>query len=120
MRVYIATKWENRSRAALLAMRLTAKGHTITRKWWDFPPFGEVTPEYQQAEAVEDLRAVRDADVVYVIMEEDLPYRGAWVEFGAALAYGRPVRVIGGEALKCVFSHHPLVSFERWEDAGNE
>lgn len=113
-KAYIATKWENRARAAELAEILEQYGWEITRKWWAYPSFEVVTPEYQQAEAIDDIAAVRAADVVYVIMEKDLPYRGAWAEFGAALAFGKPVFVIGEEAKKCVFAYHPLVTFVEW------
>lgn len=58
-----------------------------------------------------DLNGVTDADILVVLAERDLPYKGAFVELGAALASGIPTYIIGTGMKGCLFLRHPLVSF---------
>lgn len=115
MKIYLATKFENGARAAELATALEAAPHnfTITRKWWEYPPF-ESDEVLAREEAAADIDAVRSADALVFIDEEDLDYRGAWVEVGAALALGKTVYVLGEYHKKAVFGFHPLVQKMRW------
>ena len=107
MRIYVATKWERRDRAKGLIQQLIAAGHTITYDW---------TAQEQDSprQAVADLHGVATADVVVILAEEDLPYRGTYVELGVALALDIPVWLIGHGLDQCLFVHHPHITRMTW------
>lgn len=88
MDVYVASKFEEQERVRAVMKILTAAGHTITHDWTHETQFGT-------AAAVRDFEGVRMSDALVLVLEKDLPYRGAWTELGIALAYGIPVYVIG-------------------------
>lgn len=104
MKVYVATKYEEWPRAKDVAERLTAWGHQITFRWWE-------VQAPKQEKAVMDLAGVHEADALVVLFEYDLPYRGAFVEFGVALGAGKPIFILGNaiDEDMCVFVAHPLV-----------
>ena len=97
MKVYVASKFENRTRVQEVMAQLVTAGHEITYDWTRNSQVSSI-----QAEA--DLDGVLDADALVLIVEDDLPYRGALVEFGIALGAGIPVFVMGN-ALdeRCIF-----------------
>lgn len=103
MRIYIATKYEEKSRAAEMAEVLERAGHTITYKWW----FNEqVTIE----QALADMWGVVGADALVLIVEKDLNYCGALVEMGIAIGCDKPVYVLGHQLDdRCIFMHLPSV-----------
>lgn len=89
IRVYIATKWENRARAQDIALLLQDVGHTITYKWW-------TNEQLSQEQAQKDMIGVLSADALVLIVENpDYRYSGTLVEFGMACAFGLPVFVMG-------------------------
>ncbi len=101
MRVYVATKYEEKTRATQVATILEAAGHSITYKWW----FNEqVSPE----QARKDVMGVLSADALVLIAEKDLNYCGALVELGIAIGAELPIFVIGS-ALddRCIFMRLP-------------
>lgn len=104
MKIYVATKYEEWPRARDVAALLETWGHEITFKWWEVQ-----APLKDKAQM--DLAGVQAADALVVIFEQDLPYRGAFVEFGAALGAGKPIFVLGNaiDDQMCVFVAHPLV-----------
>jgi hypothetical protein len=83
---------------------LRLAGHEITFDWTDCTIF-----DMQQA--IHDLRGVVDSDVFVGIFEDDVPYNGALVEFGAALVLGKPCYLIGDAPTvdRCIFAKHPNV-----------
>lgn len=100
MRVYVAGKFRRRLEIAEFAERVIERGHSITHAWWneeDPPP--DVTPaekrEFFQVCAAADVDGVLTAEVVILI--HDPHCRGAFVEFGLALAEGVHVIVVDGE-----------------------
>ena len=104
MKVYVASKWENKKRVQEVMSLLKASHHEITYDWTHC----EVSNREQ---AILDLRGVAEADVVIGIFEDDVAYKGALVEVGAALALGKPVYVVGNAPVVdlCIFFKHPNV-----------
>ena len=102
MLLYVATKWEARSRASEVMNLLRQAGHVIT---YDWTVSDLETPE--QAEF--DLSGVVEADALILMVEHQAQYKGTYVELGAALASSIPVYVVGHGMDKCLFLKHPLV-----------
>ena len=104
LRVYVASKWENKQRVREIMYMLQAVGHEITYDWTTC----EVSNRQQ---AILDLRGVADADVFVGIFEQEASYKGALVELGAALALGKPVYILGDASVTrdCIFLKHPHV-----------
>ncbi len=106
MRIYVATKWENRRRAQDIMHDLSLFRHIITYDW-------TVVEQESSTQAVKDAEGVQTADVLVLIAEEDVPYAGALVEMGIAIGCGIPVFVLGTAPItrRCIFMKHPLVYF---------
>ena len=51
------------------------------------------------------------ADALVFIAEKNLPYKGAYVEFGIAVARGIPIYIMGREIEQCIFVKLPEVQF---------
>lgn len=103
MKFYVATKWEERARARQIMSQLIDAGHTITYDW---------TMQEQESglQAQADLNGVIEADVLVFIAEQDLNYKGALIEIGAALGQGMPVVVIGDAPItETMFFKHPNI-----------
>jgi hypothetical protein len=95
MNVYVAGAWSDRFAVRDLAHQLRAlTGCAITEPWWEKPPAvsGNDQFAYLRQCALDDLRGVRNADVLVFVHHEDT--RGAWLEMGFALAFGVPVVVV--------------------------
>lgn len=101
MKLYVATRWENRRYARMMMFKLVEAGHTITYDW-------TLNEEASTATAQRDLQGVREADALVLLA--DLPnMMGAWVEFGAAAIRGIPIYVAGNADSRCIFLHLPNV-----------
>lgn len=106
---YIATKKDREEHANELSGALSARGWRRTYTW----TAQETTATKQHAKiALEELEAVRNADVLIVLLPGGY---GTHVEIGAALALGKPVilHAPDQETLEtpylCVFHYHPNV-----------
>jgi hypothetical protein len=97
MKIYVASKYEEKERVREVQEQLRQAGHTITYDWTNNE---QITT--QQAE--NDFWGVVEAEALVLIAEKDLHYCGALVEFGIALGRGIPVYVLGS-ALddRCIF-----------------
>ena len=102
MKIYVATKWENRSEANRVLALLRSAGHHITYDW-------TVWEQESTEQALADLSGVLNADCLIVLAEQDLPYKGTYVELGAALAAGLTIYLVGDGLDACLFSKHPDV-----------
>lgn len=102
MKVYVATKFENQTRAKEVAAQLEAAGHTITYKWWH-------NEQLSADQAMADVWGVKLADAVVFIAENDYAYRGTYVEFGIAVATNTPIYVLGTAFDSCIFMRLPNV-----------
>ena len=99
MKVYVATKWEERDYAQAVMQRLIALGHTISYDW-------TVVEQISQTQADLDMAGVVSADALLFLAEKDLSYKGALAELGAALATKKRVILLGHGADNCIFTHH--------------
>ena len=86
--VYVAAKYEDHVRVREVQNTLRLCGWDIT---YDWTTNEQVSPEQAQ----NDFDGVRNADAFVLIAERDLPYCGALVELGIALALEIPVHIIG-------------------------
>ena len=98
MKIYVASEAENRDEAKDAMRLLFLHRHQITRDWTTC--YGR---NVENAEG--DLQGVTDCDVFIGLFTKDLPYRGALVELGAALALKKQVFIIGPYLEPCIFSH---------------
>ena len=112
MKLYIAGKWEDRSRVSDIIRILRGIGFEITCDWTDHKYSDEA---YPQQYCMDDLEGVKNADLYLGIFVADYHYRGALVEMGIALGVGIPVWLFGDKQDDCIFSHHPSVrKFKAW------
>ncbi len=114
---YVAGRLNNAGRVRQVLAALREAGHTITYDWttaadadgkFSDPP--ERWPEISSAE----IQGVVSADTVIIVQPGGF---GAHTEFGAALASGKDVWVVGtreemraGASYDCIFNWHPLVT----------
>jgi hypothetical protein len=82
--------------------QLLEAGHTITYDW-------TVCDTFSTEQATNDMNGVMTADALIFIAEKDLQYRGAYVEFGIAIARGIPIYVLGPYADSCIFIKLPQI-----------
>lgn len=98
MRIYLASKWEDRDIMPQLAEQIEEAGHRITHKWWQHEDHEGTYPSnidsafYTQC-AWDDFNGVASADALIVFNSGKS--EGKAVETGIALTMGIPVVVIG-------------------------
>src|SRR5574341_1710104 len=101
MRLYVAGKWAESAYCRDVMDMLKVLGHEITCDWT-----GHIHPEKSEKYALEDQEGVRRCDVLLALMPNpSIFYKGAWIEIGMAIAYGKKV-VIVGEEVSSVFLGH--------------
>lgn len=88
MKVYVATKWENRVRAKYVMQWLRENGHQVTFDW-------TVSDQESVEGATSDMMGVLQSEIMVVLAEDDYAFRGTYVEFGMAVAAGLPVIIVG-------------------------
>lgn len=105
MRVYVATKFEAKGLARTFYEKLRAAGHVITCDWTNEDDATSVPREC----AFADADGVLSADVLVIAPLTEC--RGAWVEFGIAVARMIPIVVYTVDPRRtwCVFEHLPQV-----------
>lgn len=105
--VYIAAPWADKADIPAIAKQLTARGHKITHKWWDYPDIPEdgKADSYLKDCALNDLAGVYDAEVLLLINSKKS--EGKAVEQGVAICQGIPIIAVGvrGAASKNVFHY---------------
>lgn len=110
MRFYIATKFQNKEGVKNAIRLLTKAGHTVPFDWSEAQ-----VANREQAEL--DVKGVRDAQALLGLFEEEYEYKGAIVEFGIAVALGKPIFIIGNKLDSMIFIHLPNVyKFNTVED----
>jgi nucleoside 2-deoxyribosyltransferase len=108
-RFYLSTRKDRSGQAAALLEALKAKGWQRTLDWADQ---GNVGPDGYADTALTEIAAVREADVLVVLLPGGY---GTHVEIGAALALGKPVilhapdRKTMDTPYPCIFHYHPQV-----------
>jgi nucleoside 2-deoxyribosyltransferase len=123
MKIYIAARFSRRHECNALAHKLKALGHEITSRWV-LPDTDHVIPVGVSAQAadderrrfaMEDMEDLRECDWMVSLMEEPRSNTrgGRHIEFGAALALGKQLTIIGPR--ETVFHH--LDEVEWYPDA---
>lgn len=109
-RYYLSTRKDRASEAESLASALHVSGWERTYTWADL---GKGVSSAQFAEAaIAELKGVRDADVLIVLLPGGF---GTHVEIGAALALSKPVILHAPDTetsdapYPCIFHYHPAV-----------
>ncbi len=106
---YIATKKDREAQANAISEALKNQGWRRTYTWTAQEPGAE---DQHSKIAQDELSAVRDADVLIVLLPGGF---GTHVEIGAALAWNKPVILhapnhkILKDPYPCVFHYHPNV-----------
>jgi hypothetical protein len=100
MRVYLASRWSRIKEMRSVACRLQDLGHEIRSRWiWRAEPnVSNLDSPDAERVAAEDLEDIRASNCLILFAEPPrTPTRGGrMVEFGAALAAGKRVVIIGG------------------------
>jgi nucleoside 2-deoxyribosyltransferase len=107
-RFYLSTRINRSAEAEGLLKALKAQGWERTLDWTD----ANVSPDGYSEIALAEIAAVREADVLVVLLPGGY---GTHVEIGAALALGKPVvlhapdRKTLDTPYPCIFHYHPRV-----------
>jgi nucleoside 2-deoxyribosyltransferase len=104
MKIYVAASWLSRERARVLMTQLEAEDHTITFDWTACVPSDDRATRAIQAKR--DLQGVADADALVLLVDEN-PTQGAWVEFGYAIALSVPIIALLESSCGCIFLDAP-------------
>lgn len=114
MKIYVASKFEERQLVRRVQNALILMGHEITLDWTDHKyEDGGYPDEYSQ----DDVDGVKRADLYVGIFVNEHQYMGSLVEMGIALGCSIPVDIIGHEIDRCIFVHHPFVrTFDKVDD----
>jgi hypothetical protein len=110
VKIYIASR--NQEAGQRLRALVQSLGHQVTSRWLDEAQYTGIPAEQQEKvrAAIENLEDVQSADLLILRAEPDGSFvpGGKHVETGAALAWGKPVLVLGRP--ENVFHWHPLVT----------
>ena len=117
LKIYIASRWDDREDALLIKKFIEDKGLVCTSTW--LTPHDEqgmdalknAAIEKPRQRAVKDFEDIDDADV-YLVYSPKKSHRngtgGKHVELGWALAHGKRCVLIGER--ENIFHYHPMVS----------
>ena len=106
MKFYIAGKFQEREEIRKLQNELRKMGNIVTIDWtWH----EEDDPNYPSQYAIEDIIGATSCDAYVGLFVNEVNYKGALVEMGAALACGKMVFIIGHAIDSCLFTSHPSV-----------
>jgi hypothetical protein len=119
MKIYLASRWSRIKEMRTVACRLQDLGHTVQCRWiWRAEPnVSNLDGPDAARVAAEDLEDVRESNCLILFAEAPrTPTRGGrMVEFGAALAAGKRIIIIGGR--ENVFTCLPQIKhFESFHD----
>lgn len=102
MKFYIASKFENKKRIIEISTQLKAAGHEISFDWSN-------AKTDNLAEAVYDIRGIKNCNAIIGVFEEDYKYKGAIFELGIAFAYYKPIFILGNQLDKMIFMKLPQI-----------
>ncbi len=108
MKIYIATKYQNKTTAERVADELRQLGHQVTSTWHSL-----ADSDAAVSEAIRDRADLQESNAVLVITKDVVGGRGMYWEMGWADAKGYEVYVLGPdpktEEHPCVFMLLPWV-----------
>lgn len=118
MKVYVASKFENYEAVREAVHFVKSLGHEVTHDWTATDEFGadgkpgnsngDLSLEDQQRHAAADFLGVRRADCLLLLGHPAMC--GGMVEFGVALALGKPIAVVAPERCFTIFYTLPGVT----------
>lgn len=100
MRVYVATKFENVAEVHELMQEIEPLGFNLAYDWTKSGP-----PTFM--EAVKDMEAVKHCDLLIGLFTKELQYKGAIAEVGMAIAWEKPILIVGNQLDSMVFTKLP-------------
>ncbi|MDE2105160.1 MAG: hypothetical protein KGL39_48480 [Patescibacteria group bacterium] len=107
MKIYAASK----TRHASYWQKLRASGVNIISTWIDEAGPGQTKDSAELAARC--LREIAECDALLLYVVDDDEPKGAFFEAGAALAIGKPVRIVAPLYKVGIFQYHPLVTHFR-------
>lgn len=117
-KVYIAASWPNHDLAESIAQMLKGKCEVVSV--WHRQDVaskeGYDRPHDMLQAAIRDFDAVRSCDLFVVITGDNLTRGGRHAEFGAALATGKSIIILGPK--EHVLHYHPsvMLHMEKWSE----
>lgn len=116
MKIYVASRTENRKKVSEIHEKLKKKGCKITTDWTkhkNIKPYKK-NPEKSKEYSEEDINGVRDADVLILLTTKESS-KGMYIELGAAiilkLLTGKPeIFIVGDYNTESIFYFHPVVN----------
>jgi len=116
MKIYVASKFENKEKVLEIYEKLRKNGHEITVYWTRTQakkPYGK-NSETAKKYSERDINGVKNADV-FILLTTEVPGKGRFIELGAAmilnLLSGKPkIFAIGGYNTESIFFFHPVVN----------
>lgn len=123
--IYLAARFDSRERLSReVVPQLRAAGHRVTSSWLaaeaDAPVLDAADLALDPSAGIvpgrDCLADIRDADMVAVFTQEPSTTGGYHVEFGYALALGKPIELVGPllnvfHALPVVVRHQTIADF---------
>jgi len=107
MRFYVAGKFEDKERIERLMEKLRNQGHEITHDWTRYDHSEDVYE--MRCRAKDNIQGVKQADVLIMVLIDDLQYTGTFVEMGIAIAEKKPIIIIGNQRNDNIFTKLPNV-----------
>jgi hypothetical protein len=118
-RIYIAGKYEARTRLIEWRGRLKALGQEVTSSWLDeTPKRDEVSPDYERELAMRDVAEVNASDLLILDTLDPTEIGGREVEFGIAYLRGLDLWIVGPK--RNIFHQLADKTFIDWPDVLNE
>ena len=112
IKVYIAAPWSNKSEAKTAKLTCEDLGLEVTSRWIELPDGVPVREQKDlklvESEAINDVQDVYRCDIlVYLNIQKS---EGKAAEFGMALAWGKPIIVVGERTMVFHYLPVPVVS----------
>ncbi len=116
-RVYLAGPWVEREKAEAYSKILEAAGFEITHPWWVYEGADQTkeSVEFLEDCANHDVWGVSSADIVIVI--NSVKSEGKAVETGMAIAWNKPIILIGKKPINIFYHLSKLVKVDTLEEA---
>lgn len=104
MKIYVASK----TRHAKYWRELRDSGVNIVSTWIDEVGPGETKNPTELVQRC--ISEVKECDCVMLYIAEGDEPKGAFIEAGAALAFGKPIKLVAPRYRIGIFQHHPSIS----------
>jgi len=119
MKIYVASKWEEKEAAREFIYHIKSLGHEIVHDWTIQDDTKDEVELRNQA--MDDIAGIKNSDIVILYLTKENKYLAAspnrYVEAGIAIGAGIPVYIVGKPRDDFLFRRHPLVQiFEKKED----